>query len=318
MTTRQPRVLYVTGMTRCGSTMLGNVLNEIPGVVHLGELHYLWCNGILRSGTNTSCGCGADVGTCPVWSPVLASPEVPHTAAAAREVVAAQQRRLQTRHTPRRVAEARGSIAASAGVHTATGAMAAVYRAVDEAQGAPLIVDSSKYPAEAAALCARGDIDLRILHMVRDPRATAYSYQRSKSYIDTMPPWRVIAEWSGVNMVSELLRVVAGERYLRIRHEDFGWDPRGVVDDVRRFAGIAGPNPVDGSGRVELGDNHTVTGNPDRLNRGAVEIRCDERWRTELGPAARAVATAGAALPMYHYGYVGSPRPGAPEHAGRT
>ena len=31
-------VLYITGWCRSGSTVLGNVLAEVPGVVHVGEL----------------------------------------------------------------------------------------------------------------------------------------------------------------------------------------------------------------------------------------------------------------------------------------
>ena len=188
-------------------------------------------------------------------------------------------------------------------------AMAAVYRALHRSQGAPLLVDGSKYPAEAAALLRRPDLDLRVLHMVRDPHATVASYQRSKSYIDRMPPWRVVARWNQVNRASELLRDAAGGRFLQIRHEDFGEDPRGVVERVLRFVGSPGPNPVDRDGSVALNGNHTVTGNPDRLERGSRRISCDERWRTSLGRWPRALVVAGAApgLRRYGYGHAGAP-----------
>ncbi|MEU5882066.1 sulfotransferase [Spirillospora sp. NPDC047279] len=303
--TRNVRVLYITGMTRCGSTMLGNVLNELPGVVHIGELHYLWRNGILRSGTNSQCGCGDRLADCELWSEVMASAATPTDPAHARWMVAVQDRYLRTRHTPARLAEARGPLRRAHALDAALDVTARIYRALAARPGTRLIVDSSKYPAEAAALLGLRDpdLDLRVLHMVRDPRATAFSYQRQKNYIAEMSPLRSTAGWSGVNLASELVGKAAPGRYLRVRHEDFGRDPRGVLGEVMRFAGVDGPGPVGDGGRVSLGENHTVTGNPDRLDRGEVAIRCDERWRTGLDRAPRAVATVGAWPQIRRYGY---------------
>ena len=37
-----PKVLYIAGMTRSGTTLLCNLLNEIPGFVGVGELRTYW------------------------------------------------------------------------------------------------------------------------------------------------------------------------------------------------------------------------------------------------------------------------------------
>src|SRR3954463_2524075 len=63
-------VLCITGWCRNGSTILGNVLNEVPGFFHVGELHFLWKNSAGR-GVNNLCGCGATLPECPVWSEIL-------------------------------------------------------------------------------------------------------------------------------------------------------------------------------------------------------------------------------------------------------
>ena len=44
-----------------GSTLLGNVLGELDGAVHVGELRALWDEGLLAGGT---CGCGLPLGSC--------------------------------------------------------------------------------------------------------------------------------------------------------------------------------------------------------------------------------------------------------------
>ncbi|WP_327374142.1 sulfotransferase [Streptomyces sp. NBC_01216] len=319
MTGPSPRVLYITGWMRSGSTLLGNVLNELPGVRHVGELYYLWRNGVLGAGTNSVCGCGQPVLACPLWSGVLAAlPEAP-TEATAHRIAVLQQALLRTRHTPARLAEARGERPTAPGVTELLDHSASVYRQVAALGGDRLIVDGSKYPAEAAALLGRRDLDVRVLHIVRDPRATALSYRSAKDYIDPMSPARSSGYWTAFNLASELVGRTAGPRYLRVRHEDLARGPREVTARVLRFAGLDDASPVDADGRIPLGANHTVTGNPDRLRRGVTRIRPDERWRTALPGADIAAATAAAAPLLSRYGYplapVRPPRAGRSGHA---
>lgn len=296
------RVLYITGMMRCGSTMIGNVLGETAGTLHVGELHYLWRNGVLRSGTNSSCGCGEPVTECPLWSGVLATGVAADRHAAAA-VEAVQAARLRARHTPARLAEALGARRTPPDVEWLTGVTADLYRAAAAASGAEVLVDGSKYPAEAAALLGRDDLDVRVLHVVRDARATAFSYRKDKSYVTRMSAGRSTGYWTAVNAASDLLALAGRDRYLRVRHEDFSARPREVIERVMRFAGIAGPNPVAEDGTVELGVNHTVTGNPDRFRSGRVPIRSDGRWRTDLDWKPKALTTAAAAPQLLRYGY---------------
>lgn len=291
------KVVYITGWLRSGSTILGNVLNELPGVLHVGELHYLWQNGVLRQGTNSLCGCGEQVRECSLWSSVLATVGDADLDRVAREMMAGQRAALRTRHTRARLASTPREAA------SVVDRTVALYRALGEHGADRAVVDSSKYPAEAAALLHRPDVDVRVLHIVRDPRATAYSYQRSKQYIEPMSPARSTSHWVGFNIASELVGAATTGRYLRVRHEDLTQRPREVITEVLRFAGLDDESPVDEDGKVTLGVNHTVTGNPDRLGQGRVAIRPDERWRTEL-PRRDAAVTTALALPLlrrYHY-----------------
>ncbi|MER6827095.1 sulfotransferase [Streptosporangium sp. NPDC000563] len=297
-----PRILYITGWMRSGSTLLGNVLGELPGVLHTGELHYLWQNGVLNAGTNSTCGCGRDLTACDVWSPVLGDGDVAGIGAARRMTIL-QRSLLRTRHTRDRLAEARGKARTAPGVEEALGRTASIYRTLAERGGERLIVDGSKYPAEAAALLGRADLDVRVLHMVRDPRATAFSYKNAKDYIDPMSPARSSGYWSAFNTASELVGAAAPDRYLRVVHEDLCARPREVLARVMSFAGLAGEPPVDETGLVSLGENHTVTGNPDRLSKGDTVIRSDERWRTRLSAREIAAATAPALPLLTRYGY---------------
>ena len=295
------KVLYVSGWCRSGSTLLGNVLGELPGVVHVGEMHYLWRNGVLRTGTNTTCGCGLPVADCPLWSAVLEAVAGPDPVATAQAMLTAQGRYLRTRHTAARLAEAVGRRTRPAELVTALRRSVAAYRAVAARTEARLVVDSSKYPAEAAALLD-SDVDLRVLHLIRDPRASANSWRRAKDYIPAMPVGRSTRYWTASNLASEWIGRRA-DHYLRLRYEDFTADPAGALGAVLRLTDLDDEPPVDDAGRVELGVNHTVTGNPDRLVHGAVTIRADEAWRAQLPTASAALATALAMPALRRYGY---------------
>jgi Sulfotransferase family len=297
------RVLYITGWCRSGSTILGNLLGELPGVLHAGELSFLWRNGVLRSGTNDLCGCGTPLARCPLWAAVIRRVAGPEPAVLASGLAEGQRRYLRTRHACARLAEVAGRRPVPGGVTAMLDQMAATYRAIAAETGCALVVDSSKYPAEAAALLGRPDIDLRILHLVRDPRATAHSWRKAKAYIPAMRTASSTRYWLAANLTSDLIGRVAAGRYLRLRYEDFAAAPAASLTAVQRLAGVPGPPPVAGDGTAVLGVNHTVTGNPVRLARGPVRIRPDDAWRRELPAAPALLATVLAAPALARYGY---------------
>lgn len=292
-------MLYVSGWCRSGSTVLGNVLGEVPGFFHAGELRYLWLNGVLGAGSNRRCGCGDQLAACSVWSRVLAAvtpadQSLEEHAAA----VVAWHASCRTRHTGRALRGRPGGGWPEV--------LAATYRAVAEVTGAKVVVDTSKYASDAALLWRLDGIRPAHLHLVRDPRAVAWSYRRPKGYVERRSTLDSTLHWVGANLAAEAVARAHPARSLRLRHEELAADPRAAVGRVLALAGRAGaPNPVAGDGTVELGGNHTVTGNPDRFGRGPTRLRREDGWRTGLPAGQRVLATA-VALPLLHrYRYFG-------------
>ena len=62
------KVLYIARFGRSGSTILGNVLGEVEGFFHGGELRSIWEHGLIL---NKVCGCGVPFRECEMWRPVL-------------------------------------------------------------------------------------------------------------------------------------------------------------------------------------------------------------------------------------------------------
>ena len=162
-----------------------------------------------------------------------------------------------------------------------------------EVSGKPVIVDTSKHVSTALLLRQLPDVDLRIVHLVRDPRGVANSWSKvvnrpevtgESREMDTLHPGRIGLRWLWFNWAfSNLDRL--GVPTTTIRYEDFVANPAASLDEVFRFAGVeeTGQELFDGDPLV-LGVGHSVSGNPRRLDRRPVELKVDEKWRTDLDP----------------------------------
>jgi hypothetical protein len=295
------KIIYITGWLRSGSTIIGNVLNEVPGFCHVGELHFLWKNGAGR-GVNQLCGCGQALTECPLWSAILSLGRPPGMSAQAHaDIVIRRQRAcVRTRHTWRVLR--RGLASDEIREHAAL--MTRTYHAIAERTGARVIVDSTKIPGEAALLPHLAAVTPYYVHLVRDPRAVAQSYRQPKQYVYPMSSARSTAYWHGFNRACEALTRRYPARSVLLRYEEFSADPQGTIDALLRLCGAdIAANPMRGR-MIELHANHTVTGNPDRFRAGATLIRdADDSWRAGLRRPARLAAGTLSWPLLRRYGY---------------
>ncbi|HWF82399.1 MAG TPA: sulfotransferase [Streptosporangiaceae bacterium] len=311
-TVRTPplKVLCITGWCRNGSTIIGNILGEVPGFFHVGELHYLWLNSSGK-GSNNLCGCGTELLSCPVWSQVLpvGRPAEVSAEAHAAVVTARQQACVRTRHTWRVLR--RGLSGARIREHAAL--MTQVYHAIAEQTQARVIVDTTKIPGEAAMLPHLEGVIPYYVHLVRDPRAVAQSWSRQKQYAYVMPSWKSTAYWHGFNLAARAITRRYPDRSLLLRYEDFTADPVASIDSLLRLCGAEPGSALRGR-TIELHTNHTVTGNPDRFRSGLTVIRDqDDSWNgLSANSKLAAVTLSWPAFHRYGYRYRGTFRAGAP------
>ena len=289
-------VLYITGWCRSGSTVLGNVLAEAPGVVHVGELRFLWLNGVLGAGSNSQCGCGEPLTVCGQWSKVLDAVRPPdRTLTEHAEDVVRWQAACRTRHT-RRVLRRPPSNGWPA-------TLSDTYRAIADVTGAEVIVDSSKFASDAALLTHLPGIRPAYAHLIRDPRAVAWSWLQPKDYTGRRSALNSTYHWTGFNLAAEAVGRARPHASVHMRYEDLTRVPRAAVGRVLELIHRDDANPVSDDGTVELGGNHTVTGNPNRFGRGRTSITEDLRWISKLPRRDRAVTTAMALPLLQRYGY---------------
>ena len=302
------KVLYVVGLGRSGSTILSNSLGQIPGFFSGGELNFIWRHNVIE---NRLCGCGRPFRECPVWTRVMDEAFGGMDGVDPREMMRLQNLGTRTRHIPSMLTEGgrRGLAERLEKLLTSYGRL---YEAIGKVTDSRVVVDSSKEPAHGFAMGMVPGVELYALHLIRDPRAAAYSWSKKKYQPDTdikeymvrFSPTKSSALWDSWNASAEALWRRTPERYLRLRYEDFVSDPRRSFEEILRLVREAEAEPpLVGEREVKLGVSHTVSGNPNRFETGAVELRPDHEWISKMNPRDRTLVTALTLPLLKHYGY---------------
>ena len=302
------RVLYLGGLGRSGTTLVERLLGELPSVCALGEIVHLWQRDILD---DERCGCGARFSACTFWKRVGERAFGGWSTVDVARVHALRDAVERTRHIPR-LAKPSPEVLEYASFYTR------VYRAAAEVSGAAVVVDSSKHSALAHVLRWAGDIDLRVVHVVRDARGVAYSWTKTVSRPETdgtdemtrYSPSRSALLWNAHNAAFGLL-ARRGVPVHRVRYEQFLADPRAALTDLAAYAGV----PVSGAdlkfvgdGHADFGVGHSAAGNPMRFTVGRLALRRDDAWTVALPPRQRRLVGAVCAPMLRAYGYPLNPQ----------
>lgn len=306
--TEAVEVLYFVGKGRSGTTLLDNILGQLDGYVSTGEITKLW-NWGFKNGW--SCGCGQPVPTCPFWLSVMeagfgAVPDVDEMLELQREV-------MRWPNVPRLIYQSMRDEITWPALDEFVGILSGVYRGIAQTSGANVVIDSSKWPAFPTALGIVPDIDVHLLHLVRDPRAVAHSWKRRKEWTDRdegqeMPRYGAIysaASYWARNLTAEFVaRSRSPLNSIHVRYEDLVLDPQGEVQRIIDAVGAPSVSwPFIDERSIELTTTHTAGGNPNRTRTGVIEIRPDLAWRTNMGTVDRAVVTALTLPFLKRYGY---------------
>jgi hypothetical protein len=301
------KVLYVVGLGRSGSTILSNSLGQIGGYFSAGELNFIWKNNVIE---DRLCGCGRPFRECPVWMRVMDEAFGGMDGADPREMMRLQASGTRTRHIPLMLAP-RGERVLRERLEKLLMNYERLYEAIASVTGSRVVVDSSKEPAHGYAMSMISGVDFRVVHLIRDPRAAAYSWLKKKPQPDSeeiehmarFSPAKSSALWDSWNASAEALWRRTPERYMRLRYEDFVAEPRKSLARILGLVGVTAELPLAGEREVALAVSHTVSGNPNRFETGAVELRPDQEWVSGMSLSDRALVTALTLPLLKHYGY---------------
>jgi hypothetical protein len=310
MNNSKTKVLYIAGWGRSGSTILDNILGQIDAFFSVGELRYIWDRGLIE---NSLCGCDVPFMECEMWKQVLNEAFGGPDHIDAYEMLHLRDS-FHTHHALLSLMP-QGRQLLSVRLEKYSENLERLYQGIQTRTGCRVIVDSSKFPSYGYILGTLPSIDLYIVHLIRDSRAVAFSWLRKKlrdqsggraRYMKQQSPLRSAWLWSTWNITVETLWKRSPERYLALRYEDFIQRPReaveGILDLVQERTNSF---PFVEEHKVELGINHTVSGNPSRFRGGTVELRLDEQWQEEMKQTDKTVVTMLTWPLLRHHGYLG-------------
>ncbi|SHL06350.1 hypothetical protein [Rhodothermus profundi] len=302
-------VLYIGGWGRSGSTLIGNILGSIDPFIHLGELVWIWEHGWK---SNHLCGCGIQFQSCSFWKSVLDDFLEKNRSVDIDKIIFVRNRYFMSNINFLKLMLGKINDEIEEYLYY----VHQLYKSIWSKSESKVIVDSSKVAFHFLALSMINDIELYLIHLVRDARGCAYSWckhiyredaesGKKIPFVQYSPAFST-SRWCLYNTFFEIFKSKSCKHAL-IKYESF---IRDITSYIKCFMSMLGVEKIkccdvmDGDGNVKIGINHTVWGNPSRLKRGKIKIRLDDAWRREMPWKDRLVVTALAWPWLLKYGYL--------------
>lgn len=301
------KVLFIAGPGRSGSTLLEMLLGQINGFCSTGELRFIWKRSF---GQNQLCSCGKPFRECEFWT------EVVREAFGGFDNVNHEQLdelRYSAEHRVSNGLAINDSSELLTPYEEYFDACKKLYRAIHTVSGCEFIVDSSKNIANGFLLSTLPGIDLFTVHLIRDSRAVAYSWQRKKVRPEIHWEQKLMSQrgilksasrWNSRNMLAQKLQHTS-KKSTYLRYEDLVNDPKGRLARLLADLHIARPSFDFLNGyRVDLKPSHTVSGNPVRFVRQEIEIQPDMQWKNNMATHQKLLVTLITLPLLMKYGYL--------------
>lgn len=284
---------------------MDRVIGTATNAVSMNEVYRLWMEDDFES---RKCGCGETFLACNFWQTVRSY--LPANEQFVRRLLFLQQKVDHTRFFPNiyfglysrkfedRLVEYKRKLSV-------------LYGAISNASEGQIIVDSSKVPSRALILSEIENVDISFVHLIRDARAVAYAWAKrvktdpsfQNKTLDRHPFWWMAVKWGWVNLCAELLN--RRSRYMRLRYEDFVDAPSSVVASLLSNVAAIDESSIAFTDEriVELGEIHSMSGNPQRFETGPIKIRRGSNWREKISLVNYAYSTAVSWPLLMRYGY---------------
>jgi hypothetical protein len=290
------KVLFIGGYGRSGSTLLDRMLGQVEGFCSSGELRHVFREGYVE---NRLCGCGTPFRSCPFWGEVTEEAFGGIAAFDPAAVLRLQERVDRWWRVPQ-LAWGVGSSGRAAELARYRALLRRLYLAIAAVSGARVIVDSSKDVSHGYVLRGVGEpVETYVLHLVRDSRAVAHSWQRKKfnpgsgADMQRYTLLRTSAEWSAINALTSLHGRLDRSRYRLLRYRELTADPPRAIRAALELVGESErADPFSAADTLVLGTDHTAAGNPVRFHTGPMTVHPDEEWRRRMASGGRALVTA--------------------------
>ena len=225
-----PKIIYIMGSGRSGTTILEILLANNPGIFGVGELTHIFQDGFID---DVICSCGEHVSKCAIWADVKKKcnwrqEEVKSFVSLFRSMdwhtgFPLLAMNLVPRKTLQRYHDVNQQL----------------YQAVESVSGNSVILDSSKYAGRALALSKVFSGKVRVICLTRSPAGIVSSFQRTDA--EEQMPKSLFSTVVYYLYVMSCLRVVTwrlGSRVLHVKYEEMVADPQRTLTRIEEWIGL--------------------------------------------------------------------------------
>ncbi|MCA9246498.1 MAG: sulfotransferase [Planctomycetales bacterium] len=281
----QPRIpfVYLSSLPYSGSTLLSFLVNAHPEIASVGEMTGLTPEVVPDE---YLCSCGERIRECAFWEKVTREMQAQGSDFDPTDF----RTRFELGSTPAMHRLRTGSLRGNLLEVIRDGAFRMwpghqmamrelgqrnerLARSILRVTGKRVFFDAAKYHMAIRYLTLFSQVDLKVVHLIRDVRrATNSLMARGYTLRGAVTQWL-----RGNRNIRRQLRHVAPEKRLLIRYEDLCTDTQGVLSRLFEFCGVDSDVRIDEFRGLE---SHIV-GNKMRLSDTST-ITLDQRWRTNL------------------------------------
>lgn len=289
--TRQctPQVLYIMGAGRCGSTILSILLSKHEHMEAVGEIK-MWPRhrGLPRDKETKA-------GNYRFWSKVLdryleAKGGIPDFNDLERICRSVESYRNVIHFFCGQIPQ---DLASAYDKHNIR-LLSAIYMVSKK----KIIVDSSKNVCRAYSLLKNFGETTRVIHLIRDPRGTVWSFMKKGIEQESKTYFRTIFDYTALNLAGIAIRRLFPTKVLKITYEDLTCQTAATINKILTFMEL---NVKGDEGRCLTGSTfhlpNMIDGNRIRKN-DSIVFRPDEEWKQGL-PLTYKVLTQIFAMPVY-------------------
>jgi hypothetical protein len=310
MTTPQINLIYVASIGRSGSTLLESMLGAHSQIATCGEIH-IWPHEIVEGGVRP-CSCGRSILTCSFWQAMQqqvdplqqTEPRIHYFREkhnAGKTLRLARLRDFGQQPMSNQLAQQVQQFGQNN--YQVFKAFQTLIQS-DLDRNIDWLVDSSKDPYRLLWLIRSGLFKIKVLHVVKNPRAFIYSVTKNfqgRSLLQLYVTAKQSVKWSIENyLISQIARQhLPVTDYYLVNYERLATQPVATFQEICQMIGCEfEPQAVT---NFRQGSVHTIAGNPMRYE--TKDIVLDERWKTLLPSSSRTVTDLLTWINRSNYGY---------------
>jgi len=259
-----PKVLYIMGTARSGSTILEILLSKGIGVFGAGELTSLIQDGFIE---NKQCSCGASCTDCDIWGKVSEHLKLDKQEL---EEWAALQKKMDWHDG---LFKQLFSVMPRKDIFRYWELNTRLLTAIQEVTGCKIVLDSSKYAGRALALLRVVNADVRVICLTRSPAGLMQSFQKQNK--GEQQPKSLLATLLYYLVTLTSLRAVSfklKQRILYVNYDEFVKYPDDFIREIQCFGQV---DLIETQNRLSKGIafpvGHLITANRLR-KRGSVQF----------------------------------------------